>query len=239
MNIIPAILPVSREDLEKKLGILSGLVEEIQIDVVDGRFVSPASWPYSNGTDEFASLINEGNTLPYLGQLHYEIDLMVSAPEEVTGIWITAGANRITLHIESTDYLPRAITDLQVKYGHEKDFVPDLLAVGLALNVQSDLSLLEPLLEHADYVQFMGIATIGKQGEPFDPAVVERVVAFKKKHPDIAVQVDGGVSLATAPALLSAGVERLIVGSALWNAPNLAEELEKFNELSQQYGRWS
>ena len=46
--IVPAVIPVSQEDLEEKLGKLAAIPEitEVQIDVVDGRYASPASWPY-------------------------------------------------------------------------------------------------------------------------------------------------------------------------------------------------
>jgi ribulose-phosphate 3-epimerase len=234
-KIVPAILPVSHADLEQKLGILRGLVDAVQIDIIDGRFASSASWPYSTGAREFAQEIEKGVMLPHYGEFHFEMDLMVSDPEEVTGIWIAAGAQRIILHVESTNYLPRAITDLETKYGHAKGFAPDLLAVGLAINIQSDLLLLEPYLPNADFVQFMGIDSIGKQGQPFDERVLEKIKAFKGKHPNMSVQVDGGVSLETAPALLSAGVERLIVGSALWNSEDIQNELKAFQSLIEEY----
>jgi pentose-5-phosphate-3-epimerase len=46
--IVPAILPTSRDDLDEKLLRLHGLVDAVQVDVVDGRFVTPASWPYKD-----------------------------------------------------------------------------------------------------------------------------------------------------------------------------------------------
>jgi ribulose-phosphate 3-epimerase len=236
--IVPAILPKSRADLEEKLAQLVGRVESVQIDIIDGRFVSPPSWPYVEPLKEIHTLFAEGEMLPYVDQLKYEMDLMVSAPEEVTGIWIEAGAAAMTIHAESTQYLPRAITDMQVKYGHEKNFAPGLLSLGLAINIDTDISLIEPYLHSADYVQFMGIAKIGRQGEPFDQRVIRKITQFRHAHPDVLIQVDGGVSLLTAPALLSAGVDRLIVGSALWNAPDLEAELEKFNSLVQEFGTY-
>jgi ribulose-phosphate 3-epimerase len=236
MNVvIPAILPKSREDLEQKLAALVGLASSVQIDVVDGRFVSPAAWPYAGVGDAFS----HDDTLPNLDRINYEVDLMVTDPEVVAGTWIELGAGRVTIHAESTNYLSKAITDLQVSYGHAKGFAPDLLSLGLAINIGSELSLIEPYLESIDYVQFMGIGIIGKQAEPFDTRVLRKIAAFRNKYPQMTIQVDGGVSLVTAPALLTAGVDRLIVGSALWRAPNLAEELDKFNQLAQEYGIYS
>lgn len=231
--IIPAILPASREDLESKLARLHGLTRSVQIDVVDGRYASPATWPYTErGTSDLGS---EG-LLPYLGHFQYEFDLMVENPGLVAGAWVDHGAARLTLHAESTRDLDAVIGTLEREYGHDKGFAPDLLAIGLAVGAEADLALINPYLDRIDYVQFMGIRTIGRQGEPFDTRIVRKIVAFRKEHPDIRVQVDGGVNLSTAPILLDAGVSRLIVGSGLWKAPNLEAELAKYQQLAEEYG---
>ncbi|MEK7511385.1 MAG: hypothetical protein AAB582_04060 [Patescibacteria group bacterium] len=230
--IIPAILPTSREDLENKLGRLHGLARAVQIDIVDGRYASPASWPYTEHDEVKTSV----EFLPYLGQFQFEFDLMVEHSGLVAGGWIDHGVNRITLHAESTRDLPAVIEKLQVTYGHDKGFAPDLLSFGLAIGVETDLALIEPYLDRADYVQFMGIRTIGRQGEPFDNRIVRKIVAFRKAHPDTPVQVDGGVNLVTAPVLLDAGVSRLVIGSGLWKAPDLKEELRKYQQLAEEHG---
>jgi ribulose-phosphate 3-epimerase len=220
-TIIPAILPKSRKDLEEKAAALQGLVEIVQIDAVDGKYVTPACWPYIQQNDPFFQSVENGEMLPYVGELRYEVDMMISDPEKSIGTWLSAGVDRVVLHAESTNYLARVIKEIQVRYGHEKDFAPDLLSLGIAVNIGTDLALIEPFMDDFDYVQFMGIRKIGAQGEPFDENVLRKITAFKKKYYDVPVQVDGGVSLETAPALLSAGVDRLIIGSAIWNAANL------------------
>ncbi len=248
--IIPALLPVSKEDLASKLARVKTFAKDIQLDMVDGRFITPASWPYSenqnqklNGRQSMLSsmkdILTEADMLPYVDQLSYEIDLMVTNPEDITGEWIECGASRLTIHVESSKYLAKALEELKTKYGHAKDFVPGMLSVGLAINITTDLAILEPFIHDIDYVQFMGIAVIGKQGQPFDDKVLRKIAQFRQKHPDMLVQVDGGVSLKTAPALLSAGVDRLIVGSALWNTEDPAAEYHKFEELVHEYGVYS
>ena len=238
--IVPAILSASKADFDEKLERLSGIdrIQCVQIDVTDGRFSSPASWPYAGGTKEFAELVTSGHMLPHAGQLQFEIDLMVNNPEAVTGPWLVVGASRITVHAESTTYLPRVITDLRVRYGHEKDFAPDLVSFGLALNISSSLALIEPFIQYIDYVQFMGIAKIGRQGEPFDRRVLDRIRTFRQKYPKMPIQVDGGVSIGTAPALLAAGVDRLVIGSDLWKAPDLRARFAEFEALTNEYGMY-
>jgi ribulose-phosphate 3-epimerase len=234
-TIIPAILPMSREDLGGKLAALQGLVDTVQIDIVDGVFASPATWPYVNRMPEFEQRVEEGEALPYLGQFHFEMDLMVKDSEQTTGLWIAAGAQRLTVHIESTDYMPRIITDLTEKYGHAKGFAPGLLSFGIALDIATPLDAIEPYMQNADYVQFMGIDIDGKQGQPFDPAVLQKIRAFRKRHPETTVQVDGGVSAETLPQLLSAGVDQFVVGSALWKTSHPAEALANLVRITQEH----
>lgn len=237
-RIVPAILPLSEKDLEEKLERLVGITTDVQIDIVDGRFVSPASWPYTVRGPHDPQQTLGSEMLPYLGQLHYEMDLMVEDPAAIAGQWIEAGATRIIAHAESTRFLPKFIAEMKKTYGHDKSFAPDLLSFGLAINMASDTSLIEPYLEDIDFVQFMGIRKIGKQGEPFDRGVLQKILSFRKKYPDMPVQVDGGVSLQTAGELLSAGVSRLVIGSALWKASDLPLELAKYEALTLDHGRY-
>jgi ribulose-phosphate 3-epimerase len=167
------------------------------------------------------------------------MDMMVRDPEQVTGSWITAGATRILAHLESTTYLPRLITDLKLKYGHEKGFASQSLSFGLALNIDTSLDMLEPYLDDIDYVQFMGIKDIGKQGQPFATEVLNKIAVFRTKHEDIPIQVDGGVNLESAALLLNAGVSRLIVGSALWKASNLKIAYAQFEALTEKHGLYA
>lgn len=234
--IVPAVLSPTREDLEEKLARLVGVADAVQVDVVDGTYAAPATWPYDGASEPLETLVERGELLPYAGQFRYEVDLMVSNPEEVAGTWIAAGATRIVAHVEGTPYLPRLIEDLRVTYGHEKGFAQHLLSFGLAIRPETELSLLEQYLDATDYVQFMGIKRIGVQGQPFDPAVLRKIRAFKKRHPDMPIQVDGGVTLETAPALLSAGVDRLVVGHAITAAADPKAEYAKFGELVERYG---
>jgi ribulose-phosphate 3-epimerase len=236
--IVPAILPQSRQDLEDKLSKLAGLADSVQIDVVDGRFASPACWPYSGGSKELARMAAGDEMLPHYGEMKFDIDLMAENPEQVTGSWVSLGASRMTIHAEATTALGKLVAGFQSRYGHEKGFIPDLISLGLAIGADTPLGLIEPFAGQIDYVQLMGIRRIGVQGQPFDDRAVKRVRDLKRKYPKLAVQVDGGVSKTTAPALLSAGADRLIVGSALWTAPNLADEIAAFNDLAQRYGTY-
>ena len=236
--IVPAILTPSREGLEAQLARVEGLVDSVQIDVVDGKFAGPPTWPYGAPSEDIQEIAEE-HGLFSLGHFRFEMDLMVETPEQTVGAWIEAGASRIIVHVESTEYLPKLIDDLARNYGHDKGFAPDLLSFGLAVGVETDLALVEQYLEKIDYVQFMGIAKVGRQGQPFDTRVVPKIQEFHKKHPDVSIQVDGGVTLETAPELLSAGANRLVVGHDLWEETDIAAELERYRKLVETYGTYN
>lgn len=234
--VIPAVLVHSRKSLEETLAKVDGLVDLVQVDIVDGRFVGPPTWPYAE-PDELKK-IEEGGQFPYLGHFRFEVDLMIEQPEETIGTWINAGASRLLVHVESVRSMQKLVDCLRTKYGHEKGFAPGLLALGVAMNIDTDPAVIEPFIDDIDYVQFMGIATIGKQGQPFDARVIRKIEAFRKTHPDMPIQVDGGVSRTTAPGLLAAGVAKLCVGSALLRSEDISKELAAFEVLAEEYGRY-
>lgn len=229
--VVPAVLTPSLEDLTEKLGRFAHIpsITRVQIDVVDGRFATPASWPYT-APQEMRDMNARGEMLPNLDRIEYEMDLMCNDADEAAGAWLALGASRLTFHAESTTDLSRLLASARRKYGD------DFITFGLALNIASDLSLIEPYLPQVSYVQFMGIATIGRQGQPFDRRVLGNVRSFRSRHPEIPVQIDGAVSLETAPSLLALGVSNLIVGSAILRAANPSAEVAKFEALATPFG---
>ncbi|MFI5260402.1 MAG: hypothetical protein ACHQU0_01230 [Candidatus Paceibacteria bacterium] len=234
--VVPAVLPSSRIDLEEKLALFAGIpsVTRVQIDVVDGRFASPASWPYT-APEELRELISRGEMLPHLDRITYEIDLMCHDPETAAEAWLALGASRLTFHAESAINLSQLLASARERFGC--GFISCGMAeFGLALNVMSDLALIEPYLDQIEYVQFMGIARIGRQGQPFDRHVLDKLRLFHARHPQIAMQVDGGVSLETAPALVALGVSNFIVGSAIVRANDPSAAVAAFEALHTPFG---
>ena len=242
--VTPAVLPSSRKDLEEKLALFARMpsVGRIQIDVVDGKFASPASWPSIKsdlilGTpSELEQMVTEGYMLPRLDCIEYEIDLMCLDAERAAALWLALGATRLIFHAESTTDLPRLLASVRGRFGAGDGFVPGLISYGLAMNIASDLALLEPCLSEIQFVQFMGIARIGQQGQAFDPHVIKKVGEFRAKHPEIPVQVDGGVTLASAHELTALGVTNLVVGSGILKASDPSKALAEFEKLRTSYG---
>lgn len=250
--VVPAVLPSSREDLEETLALFGAIssVSRIQIDVVDGQFASPASWPYSppspkatgghsaptkSRPTELEVMVQKGEMLPHLDHVEYEIDLMCLDAERAALLWLAFGATRLTFHAESATDVPRLLASARRRYGAGAGFTSNLISFGLALNIASDVSILEACLGEIAYVQFMGIARIGRQGQPFDQRVFEKVRVFHNRHPGLPVQVDGGISLENAKQLITLGVSNLVIGSGILGARNPAAAFAAFEGLKNPY----
>lgn len=82
----------------------------------------------------------------------------------------------------------------------------------------------------------MGIASIGKQGQPFDQRILEKIRAFHAHHPEVLMQVDGGISLESAKQLLSLNVSNLVVGSGILRANDPAAAFAAFETLQGSFG---
>ncbi|MBI2410203.1 hypothetical protein HYV30_04190 [Candidatus Kaiserbacteria bacterium] len=235
--VVPAVLPASKKELAEKLALLTSLpsIDRIQIDVVDGQFASPASWPYSIENWKL-EIENWEGMLPRLGAVEYEVDIMCIDAEAAAAAWLALGASRLTIHAESPIDLPRLLGSLSERFGEAGGF-----SIGLAINLASSLALIEPFFAEAtkdkpcircvQYVQCMGIARIGRQGQPFDERVFEKIRVLREKYPRLPIQVDGGVSLHNAKRLIAAGVSNLVVGSSILRAADPAKAIAEFEAL--------
>lgn len=227
-TIVPAVLASSLEQFDTDLSRATQLpgVTRVQIDVVDGLFASPPTWPYTV-SKTIEDLIPK--ELPRIGSIVYEIDLMAFDPIQFAKEWVDRGATRLTFHYESTTRPHELLRDAHSYFG-------SIVAIGLALNATTDLELIAPLVDEIEYLQCMGIAHIGRQGEPFDWQTLRKVQRARLRYPQLPVQVDGGVSLENAKDLMAAGASTLVVGSALLRASDPIGALTAFHALESPYG---
>ena len=222
MEIIPAILPQDFAEIEEKVNLLKEVSDIVQIDICDGHFVSSFTWPYKKKDNTFEQIIREDEALPAWQTVNYEFDLMVDHPEKVVDDWVSVGAARIIIHVESKGDIKEAINKLVGR-----------VEVGLALNIDTRLDVIKDLVgdDAVQFVQLMGIDHIGFQGQEFDEKVIQRIEEVREMYPDMLISIDGGVSLENAAVLLDAGADRLVVGSAIFAAENPLDAIEKFQAI--------
>ncbi|MCR4283813.1 MAG: hypothetical protein NUV64_00640 [Parcubacteria group bacterium] len=207
VEVIPAILEKNWQEIKNKINLVKDFSPWVQIDITDGVFTLDTTW--NNPLD----LKNYLAVQPPSGRVDVEVDLMVKDPELVIKDWVSAGVRRVIIHIESTDNVNKSI-DLAKNSGVE---------VGLALNIDTPNEALDKYMTEIDFVQFMGIAKIGIQGQPFDERVLHKIEGLRSAYPNAIISVDGGVNIKTVPLLVKAGANRLTAGSAVYVDENGAE----------------
>jgi len=222
VQIIPAILPYTFAELRDKIDLIQGFTKTVQVDVCDGQFVPNATWPYRKHDDSFEKIIREEEGMPGWESIDYEFDLMVNKPEEVVEEWVTAGAARVIVHAEAKGDIAEALVKLS-----------GTVEVGMAINIDTPLDLIEVHQGRINFVQCMGIDHIGFQHQSFDDKVLNKIKEIKTKFPDLLVSIDGGVSLETAPKLIEAGADRLVIGSAIFNSDNPIDAIQQFKSLTK------
>ena len=210
--IVPAVIPPSRAALEASFTDLA-FADELSIDVVDGAFVPFSSWPYEPSGEPRA-------VRHLLTTRTVEVDLMVTDQVAAARSWLAAGADMLVFHARGIS--PEALAAVAADTN-----------VSLGISILNDVSVdaIEPYLPSVDYIQFMGIAQIGAQGQPFDERVLAHVRTCKQRYPDYPITVDGSVNAATIPKLLAAGADRLIVGSAIVKADDPATAYAQLTAL--------
>jgi len=237
-EIIPAILPKNYEDLKNKIALVRGLVPLVQIDICDGVFVKSTTWPFLGKNQEenflensldrhFVAVLNEQEGLPFWEDVDFELDLMVHDAIENFDIYTKLGPRRIIFHIEAVSNLEEFKNFLE---GLDS-YIRDIIEIGIALNQQTDIEKVYPLVNSVDFVQVMGIAQIGFQGEEFNETCIEQIEKLKEKFPDLIIAVDGGVNMESASKLTDAGADRLVIGSAIFNTDDIINTIEEFKQI--------
>ena len=209
VEIIPAILEVSWENIACKLKLIQGLCAWVQIDVMDGVFVPNTTW--GNFQD-----INTVKSPPNI-----EIHLMIDRPERTLLSWLVPRAvKRVIVHAESTDLLENVFAA-----GHSMH-----KQIGLAINPKTPIESIDRFLPQSALVLVMGVEP-GFSGQAFDVSVLKKIQQLQKFDAHIPIAVDGGVNEKTAPQMMAAGATILYVASYLWQ--DEAKIAEKINTLKK------
>ncbi|MBI4155864.1 MAG: hypothetical protein HY507_01360 [Candidatus Zambryskibacteria bacterium] len=211
IEIVPAIIPETKTQLEEEIKKISKFARLVQIDVSDGIFTSIKTWPYITG-----------EKISWPENINIEVHLMVDRPEEKVSDWIDSGVKSIVAHIEATNNFQKVI-DICRRHS---------VSVGVAIKPSTDISKLEPFVFKVDFIQIMGNDELGKHGVELDPRAVERIKMLRAMYSESIIAVDIGVSEDTAQVLVSAGANKLISGSAILDADNPEKVFRYFESLS-------
>ena len=168
----------------------------VHLDVMDGHFVPNITF----GPPVVAAL------RPHCDKI-FDCHLMIEPADPYLDAFARAGCDYITVHAEACTHLDRS---LQAIRGLGKK-------AGVSLNPATDESVLRYVLDRLDLVLLMSVNP-GFGGQAFIPSVVEKVrrVRAMTGDRDIRIEIDGGVTPQTAPALVAAGADVRVAGSAIF-----------------------
>ena len=233
IEVIPAILTDDFNELRENISRVVNLVPVVQIDMCDGIFVPTVTWPFNelksgNKENNINGILEEEEGMPFWDSLDFEFDLMVSNAHEQFEFFVRLGAKRIVFHIEA-----------EKDFDKFKEFLEGIdmytrenIQIGVAINTTTSIEILKPIISNVDFVQCMGIEKIGYQGEEFDERSLEQISQLRKNYPELIISVDGSVNENTAPLLVKAGANRLVIGSAIMQSYDIRESIKEFENLN-------
>jgi len=199
IKIIPAVLTDDPKKLEEYIRQTETFTDYVQIDVMDGIFVPSKSIV----ADDLAKIKTN---------IFLEAHLMIKDPIKHIEDFKNAGCKRIVFHFEATNEVETTIQKIK-----------DLnLTVGIAINPETKIEVLDPFLNKIDSVLFLSVNP-GFYGSPFIPEVLNKVKEFKKKNFTMNVSIDGGIKVDNIVEVAQTGLNSICVGSAIFKAPDQGE----------------
>lgn len=185
----------------------------MHLDVMDGHFVDNISFGPA-----IVQAVHESN------DIFLDVHLMISRPDHFLPRFVAAGADLITVHVEADHDV--ANTLLRIREAG--------CQVGLALNPATPIESVEPYLSQIDLLLCMTVVP-GFGGQAFMPEVLPKIEQAKQWRDQLGlsyhIEVDGGIGLKTAPAVIAAGANVLVAGSSTFNAPDMAEAIRSLRNL--------
>ena len=203
IKISPSILSCNFSKLGEEIESLEKAgADLIHIDVMDGHFV-----PNITIGPEVIKKIRPLTKVPF------DVHLMISPVDNFIEDFANAGSDIITIHPEATKNLKKSI-ELIKKFDKK---------VGISLNPNSEIILVEPYLNDIDLILVMSVNP-GFAGQKFKPEVLKKLEKIKKiivsKNLKIDLEIDGGISFQNSIDAKNAGANILVSGSTIFNENN-------------------
>ena len=215
--IAPSVLAADFAHLGSEVQMLQeSKAQWIHIDVMDGVFVPNISFGFpvidaiKKYTDKFL-----------------DVHLMIVQPEKYLEQFAQAGAHMITVHLEACPHIHRTIQQIK-SLGCQ---------AGVAINPGTPVHALKDLLADVDLVLIMSVNP-GFGGQKFISNAISKTkevarMAKEAGNPTVYIEIDGGVSLSNAPALIEAGANALVAGSFVFNSKDPQETISQLVDLAK------
>jgi ribulose-phosphate 3-epimerase len=208
LKIAPSILSADFGQLAREVeAVEAASADWIHVDVMDGRFV-----PNITIGPVVVRAVRKVTRLPI------DVHLMIVEPERYVQDFAEAGADILSVHVETSIHLSRTLQLIR-SFGKK---------AGVVLNPQTPPDAIEYVIDRADLVLVMSVNP-GFGGQAFMPEVLPKLRAIRKMIDatglDIALEIDGGIAPGTAAKVVEAGARVLVAGSAVYNHTDYAASI--------------
>jgi ribulose-phosphate 3-epimerase len=203
VKIAPSILSADFGRLAEQVAEAEAAgADYIHVDVMDGHFV-----PNLTIGPVVVQAVRRATALPL------DIHLMIEAPERYLAEFCRAGADLVTVQVETCPHLHRTVQQIK-ELGCK---------AGVALNPATPASSLEEILPYLDLVLVMTVNP-GFGGQAFIESMTLKIARVRQmldaSHSPAELEVDGGIHAGTAAQVVKAGAQVLVAGSAVFGAPD-------------------
>ena len=216
VQIVPSILSADfarlGEDIHK---VEQGGATMLHIDIMDGHFVPNLTV----GPPVVRSV-------RAITRMTLDVHLMVSAPDKYAPIFIEAGADQVSVHLEAARHLDGTLRSIQ------SEGIP----AGVVLNPATPVSALEDVLGLADYVLIMSVNP-GFGGQRFIPHALDKIRALDRRRRELglnfAIEIDGGVNRENVAEIVRAGCDWLVSGASIFKSADPAATVAEMRSMAQ------
>lgn len=213
MKVAPSILAADFAHLAAEVERVSGEVDLLHVDCMDGHYVPNLSI----GPPVVASLRK-------CTDLYLDCHLMCSEPATLLAAFADAGADGVTVHVELGD--PRPLLDAIRGLG---------MRTGLTFEPETPFAAVEPYLREIDTLLVMSVRT-GFGGQAFIPEVLDKVREARRVIDEgalsVEIEIDGGIKVANARLAADAGADVLVAGTAIFGAADQAAAARAIREAA-------